>query len=158
MKPRAPIGVNFVCLGNICRSPMAEAVFQHMVVEAQQNSLFRVASSAVGKWHVGEKPHPGTQAVLKQNHVPLNPEKRAMVLRSADFLEYSYILALDGEIASSIEDMFGHKVKRFVEFAPPGFPLDVPDPYYDHNFSRVYEMVYAACLGLLDHIRSTEGV
>ena len=73
--PAEPIGVNFVCQGNICRSPMAEAVFQNRVNQAGFTPLFLVDSSAVGEWHLGQRPHPGTQAVLKENKVPLNPEK-----------------------------------------------------------------------------------
>jgi protein-tyrosine phosphatase len=153
-----PIGVNFVCLGNICRSPMAEAIFQKLVDEAGLSESFWVASSAVGTWHLGERPHPGTQAVLKQNQVPLNPDKRAMQLSASDFTRYRYILALDQEISSSIQHTFGHKVLRLMEFAPEGFPLDVVDPYYSHNFTLVYELVRAACQGLLEHIRRAEGI
>jgi protein-tyrosine phosphatase len=153
-----PIGVNFVCLGNICRSPMAEAVFQFMVNEAGLSNSFKIASSAVGNWHVGERPHTGTQAVLKQNGIPLNPEKRALLLRTADIKQYPYILALDHEIAASIEHMYGVQVKRLMEFAPEGHPLDVPDPYYNHKFDDVLTLVRAGCSGLLSYIRQEESI
>jgi len=135
---------------------MAEAVFQNRVNQAGFTPLFLVDSSAVGEWHLGQRPHPGTQAVLKENKVPLNPEKRAKLLRAADFSRYTFILAIDQETASDIQFRYGHKVKRLMEFAPEGMPLDVPDPYYDHKFPLVYELVNAACEGLLNHIRSVE--
>ena len=155
---KQPIGVNFVCQGNICRSPMAEAVFQHMVNTVGLSASFRVASSAVGDWHVGQRPHPGTQTVLSQNRIPIDPEKRAMLIRSLDFNHYRYILAVDQETAADIHMMYGHKVKRLMEYAVEGLPLDVPDPYYNHKFAQVYELVSAACQGLLHHIREVERI
>ena len=135
---------------------MAEAVFQNRVNQAGLSRFFVVDSTAVGEWHLGQRPHPGTQAVLKDKKVPLNPEKGAKLLRAADFSRYAFILAIDQETASDIQSMYGHQVKRLMEFAPEGMPLDVPDPYYDHKFPLVYEMVKAACEGLLNHIRSVE--
>jgi protein-tyrosine phosphatase len=153
---KRPVRVMFVCLGNICRSPMAEAVFQHLVNQEGLANSFKVASSAVGNWHVGERPHPGTQAILKQKNVPLNPDKRSMVLRKQDLEEYDYVLALDKDIVSNIHHMFGVQVKRLMEYAPSGLPLDVPDPYYDHKFDVVYDLVLKGCNGLLTAIRQTE--
>jgi protein-tyrosine phosphatase len=153
-----PIKVMFVCLGNICRSPMAEAVFLHLVKQDGLAASFGVASSAVGNWHVGERPHSGTQNILKQKNVPLDPEKRAMVLRKQDFKDYDYILALDKEIVSNIQQMYGMQVKRLMDYAPQGVPLDVPDPYYNHNFDVVFELVLKGCTGLLAHIRQAENL
>ena len=150
------IGVMFVCMGNICRSPMAEAVFQWMIDQESLTAQFTVASSAVGEWHIGERPHPGTLAILSQNHIPLNPEKVSILLKPHHFKQYRYILALDREIASNISYMYGHQVKRLLEYATKHDVLDVPDPYYDHKFKLVYDLVLVGCEGLLKKVREIE--
>jgi len=102
---------------------------------------------------LGEHPHPGTQAILKQKNVPLNPEKRAMALSQQDLKQYDYVLAVDKSIVSNIQYRYGVHVKRLMEYAPAGLPLDVPDPYYDHKFDVVYDLVLKGCNGLLTTIR-----
>lgn len=152
------VGVMFVCMGNICRSPMAEAVFQWMVDQQSLSDKIKVASSAVGDWHIGERPHPGTQAVLKQNHIPLNPQKRALLLRPPHFQQYQYMLALDREVSDNIQHIFSRQVKRLLEYAPDTDTLDVPDPYYNHKFNLVYDLVTTGCIGLLEKIKEVEGL
>ena len=78
------IRVMFVCLGNICRSPMAEAVFQKLVDDEGLSRRFHVSSSGTGRWHVGERPHRGTLDVLRRNHIPVNPDKRGQKLSAYD--------------------------------------------------------------------------
>ena len=155
-----PISVLFVCMGNICRSPMAEAVFRHLVQEASLASRFEIASVGTGGWHVGERPHPGTQAVLQRNGVAVG-DQRAQRLSHADLEHYDYIIAMDEENLDDISrlhhDIAG-TVRRLLEFAPAGGPLDVPDPYYTGGFDQVYDLVTAGCRGLLLHIRAQEGV
>jgi protein-tyrosine phosphatase len=155
-----PISVLFVCMGNICRSPMAEAVFRHLVQEAGLAPRFKIASVGTGGWHVGERPHPGTQAVLQRNGVAVG-DQRAQRLSHADLDHYDYIIAMDEENLDDISrlrhDAAG-TVRRLLEFAPAGGPLDVPDPYYTGGFDQVYDLVTAGCRGLLLHIRAQEGV
>jgi protein-tyrosine phosphatase len=152
------IGVMFVCMGNICRSPMAEAVFQNFVDKSTFAKHFKVASSAVGDWHVGERPHSGTQAVLKQKNIPLDPEKRSILLRPFHLKQYDYVLALDMEIVTNIQYMYGLRVKRLMEYAPMGSALDVPDPYYNHKFLTVFDLVYEGCRGLFANICDAEAL
>ena len=153
-----PIGVMFVCMGNICRSPMAEAVFQHLVDEKGLSTRFHLSSSAVGSWHVGQKPHPGTEAILKQHNIPLHPEKRSELLKPFQLKQYDFILAMDQEIVDNIKSMYGIRLKKLMEFAPDGSLLEVPDPYYDHKFKLVYDLVTAGCEGLLDFICKEYGI
>ena len=153
---KPPIRVVFVCMGNICRSPMAEAVFQYLVDEAGLTHYFHVTSSGLGTWHAGEHPHPGTLAVLKQHGIPFHPEKRAQVLSTPEMKQFHYILGLDGEIASTIQYKYGLHVKRLMEYAPEGSPLDVPDPYYTRKFAEVFALVEMGCAGLFSHIRQEE--
>lgn len=151
------IRVLFVCTGNICRSPMAEAVFQHLVKEAGLADRFEIASAGTGGWHAGERPHHGTQAILKNRGVALNPAKRAQQLSRNDFEHYKYIVAMD---AINLADMahYQREVPRLLDFAPDGTPQDVPDPYYVGGFDYVYDLVMQGCQGLLQHIRECEGV
>lgn len=160
MNTNRSIRVLFVCAGNICRSPMAEAVFRHIVTGAGLHQRFDIASVGTGGWHVGEKPHPGTQAVLQRYRIALG-DKRAQRLSRADMEHYDYILAMDQE---NLDDMHllgvpaRGEMRRLLEFAPPGSPLDVPDPYYTGGFDKVYDLVTAGCQGLLDHIRHNNGL
>jgi protein-tyrosine phosphatase len=153
MKKR--IRVMFVCTGNICRSPMAEAVFSHIVQEAGLQDHFEVASSGTDAWHVGERPHHGTQSILKKRAVALEPTKKAQQLIRSHFDEYDYVIAMD---SLNVADMarFQSDVPLLLSFAPTDTPSDVPDPYYVGGFDYVYDLVLAGCRGLLAHICERE--
>lgn len=151
------IRVLFVCTGNICRSPMAEAIFRHLVKEAGLSDRIDVESAGTDSWHTGERPHPGTLAILSQNAIDIG-RKRARQLTRSDLSEFEYIVAMDHENVADISAMFGKRVPRLLEYAPQGSPLDVPDPYYSGNFDRVYQLVLAGCRGLLADIRQKEGI
>lgn len=160
MNREKPISVLFVCMGNICRSPMAEAVFRHLVKEAGLAAAFEIASVGTGGWHVGERPHPGTQAVLQRNGIFVG-DKRAQRLTNTDMNYYDYIIAMDEENLEEIGRLrmtARGVVQRLLEFAPADGVLNVPDPYYNGGFDRVYDLVMAGCRGLLTHIRAQEGV
>ncbi len=162
MSNQKPIRVMFVCAGNICRSPMAEAVFAHLLDESGLSDHFEIASSGTGAWHVGERPHRGTQEVLRKHGVPLRSNKFAQQLSKRDLETYDYIIPMDQENIDNI--MYMHqptntaKIRRLLEYAPPGNPLDVVDPYYNGGFDYVYDIVTAGNQGLLEHIRKREGL
>lgn len=151
------IRVLFVCLGNICRSPMAEAVFQQMVNEAGLAGKISVDSAGTGSWHVGEPAHTGTLKVLREHHIPYNG--RARQVQTADMTApNSYIVAMDQENVADLRRRFGHhpQLYRLLEFAHQTQEKNVPDPYYTGNFVYVYELVRDGCKGLLAMIREQE--
>lgn len=149
------IHVEFVCLGNICRSPMAEAVFTNLVEREHLLEHFIIRSSGTSDYHVGERPHPGTQEILRQMNVPLNPEKRSRHFDHAAKAHIDYIIAMDQKNVADIQSVHGN-VHRLLEFAAQAETLDVPDPYYVGGFDVVYQLVADGCLGLLDHIKRAE--
>jgi len=152
------IHILFVCLGNICRSPMAEAIFQKLVDDAGLSDTFQVDSAGTGAWHVGEPAHRGTRRVLAANGIRYHG--RARQVRAADFDHpNSYIVAMDSSNLSNLKQGFGThpKLVRLLDFADSG-ETDVPDPYYTNNFEYVYQLVSDGCRGLLAAIRAEQGI
>lgn len=151
------IKVVFVCLGNICRSPMAEAVFKSLVKEASLEEQFEISSGGTGGWHAGERPHSGTQAVLKLNQVYLDPQKRAQQVNSVALRQADYVVAMDQENAAALKRL-GVESRLLLSYCDNGHPLDVPDPYYEQNFDVVYDLVRDGCQCLLNEIRARHGL
>lgn len=155
-----PVRVLFVCLGNICRSPMAEAVFQHLVDEAGLSEDIIVDSAGTGSWHVGERAHRGTRGVLQKHGIDY--DGRARQIEITDFADFNYILTMDDSNLSNVRRMMPKNteavVARFLDFAPDAGESEVPDPYYDGRFEYVYALVKQGAQALLEHIREQEGL
>jgi len=149
------ISVMFVCLGNICRSPMAEAIFRKMVADRELADRFTIASSGTGHWHLGEPPHVGTRLILSEHNIEVG-NKRSQLLKKEDFQNFEYVIAMAQENVDDIQYIHHKNVRRLLEFAPVGYTLDVPDPFYENNFEEVYDLVTAGCKGLLEYIIEKE--
>ena len=149
----------FVCLGNICRSPLAEGVFKSLIQQEGLQGEIRVSSAGVGGWHIGEPPDERMLQTAKNNGILLN--SRARQFQPADFQETDLILAMDRSNWVALEQMNPspqeiEKIRMFRSFDPQAEgDLDVPDPYYGGNqgFDNVFDMVNRTCPEILDFIR-----
>jgi protein-tyrosine phosphatase len=154
---REGVSVLFVCLGNICRSPMAEGVFRHRAREAGAEDL-RVDSAGTGAWHAGEPPDPRSVAVARRHGVIL--EGRARQVEALDFQRFTLIVAMDADNLRELERQRavvggGAELRLLREWDPEaGAEREVPDPYYGgtDGFLTVFEMVDRSCRALLEEV------
>jgi len=144
----------FVCLGNICRSPMAEGVFRHVAETNGLLHLFEIDSAGMGDWHKGEAPDARAQNAARDRGIDISGQT-ARKVELEDFEDFDLLLAMD---ASNIADLYDiapqaarHKIRRFLEYAPHTDTYDVPDPYYGgaEGFNHALDLIEAAANGLL---------
>jgi protein-tyrosine phosphatase len=151
------IGVLFVCLGNICRSPLAEGVFRHLVEREGLADRFDIDSAGTSSYHIGEPPDARTTALARQRGVTL--EHAARQVKSTDFDRYDYIVAMDASNLGKLQRISRDKAELALlrSFDPDAADdLEVPDPYFGgpDGFAHVHDLVESACEGLLAHIRA----
>ncbi len=166
--PRPPrVGVLFVCLGNICRSPLAEGIFLHHARQREVADLFDVDSCGTGGWHAGAAPDPRSIAVAALRSITLDHRARQLDPRN-DFNRFHHVLAMDRSnhrnivAAGETYKITSPNVRLILSSRPgssgsdPSRPdlLDVPDPYYGgaDGFERVFEMLDVSCEALLEDL------
>ena len=152
------IRVLFVCLGNICRSPMAEAVMVHRVREAGLQTQIEVDSAGTGDWHIGHAPHEGTLQILKVNAI--EHPMRARQIVAADLDEFDYLIAMDEKNLRDVRALAMGRapVALLLDYLPDVADKNVPDPYFTGDFETVYQLVNAACERLLEQIRAEQNL
>ncbi|PTE24262.1 protein-tyrosine-phosphatase [Staphylococcus equorum] len=144
------ISVAFVCLGNICRSPMAEAIMRQRLLDRKITGL-NVTSRGTGEWNLGQPPHEGTQDILTKNDIPFD-NMISELFKSDD--DFDYIIAMDQSNVENIKQINSNingQLYKLLDFSDMN-ETDVPDPYYTNNFEGVYKMVQSSCDNLIDFI------
>lgn len=149
-----------VCLGNICRSPLAEGILQDKAFKAGLS--WSVESAGTNHYHTGEAPHPLSQKVAKLNGIDIS-QQRARRFRADDFQQYDRIYALAADVMEEMKRIAKQqfdptKADLLMNALYPGKDMDVPDPWYgpEPGYHEVYKLIDAACEAIIADIKQRE--
>lgn len=152
------IKVLFVCLGNICRSPLGEGAFRHLVTQHGLEDRFLIDSAGTGNWHIGAPPHADSQRVALARGMNIS-DQRARQITPLDLREFDYLIAMDqsnkeGILALDPAGRYADKVKLMLDYHPTCGFKDVPDPYFGgpEGFDPVLDLIEEASKNLLAEI------
>ena len=162
MSENQRVAVLFVCMGNICRSPTAQGVFEYLVEEASLGERIDIDSAGTHAYHIGEKPDQRATQAAAGRGIDLS-RQRARRVEVADFEQFDYVLAMDSsnfdELAAICPQQHQDKIQLFLEFAEDLSQREVPDPYYGGNqgFERVLDLIEMSARALLEDVRQRLG-
>ncbi|MDR1688030.1 MAG: low molecular weight phosphotyrosine protein phosphatase [Clostridiales bacterium] len=147
----------FVCLGNICRSPMAEAILRNKAEEAGMASCITADSAGCESYNVGNIPHRGTRKVL--DNLGISYEGIiARKIKASDMDDFDLIIAMDEENMRDINRIsMGQNMKKvclFSKFLKNGKPKNIPDPWYSNNFDETYALINEGCANILEYLKA----
>lgn len=147
------IRVLFVCLGNICRSTMAQSIFTYMVKKRNLQDQFLIDSAATSTEEIGNSPHRGTIQKLKEVDIPLVPH-RARQITWSDYKQFDYIIGMDTWNIRNLNRMLKGdpegKIYKFLAFGSDG--RDIADPWYTGNFDETYDDIMEGCQGFMTYL------
>ena len=149
--------VLFVCMGNICRSPTAEAVFRQWVKKQGKEKSFEIDSAGTHAYHVGNKPDARSMKAALKRGIDMS-QQRARQVEAADFERFDWLVVMDDENRRNLKNNFSEanhdKVINMMRFAPQSGFLEVPDPYYGQGdgFELVLDLLLAASEGLYEFL------
>ena len=158
----APVSVLFVCTGNICRSPSAEAILRRKAAEGGVGERLRIDSAGLGEWHLGHPPDPRAVDALQARGYPMG-DQTARLVEARDFERFDYVIAMDEghykELRRWCPRDARERVRLFLEFAPHTGRKSVPDPYYGdtRGFDAMVDLIEAGTDGLLAEIAERAG-
>lgn len=158
MNKNNKVGVIFICMGNICRSPTAEAVFRHYVEQEGLSEVIHIDSAGTHDYHIGDAPDGRTQSVASQRGYDMSA-LRGRQVGVVDFARFDYVLAMDEANLSILQRLRPRDAEShlglFLDFAEKHDEREVPDPYYGgaQGFEHVLDLVEDAANGLLKHIK-----
>jgi protein-tyrosine phosphatase len=147
----------FVCMGNICRSPSAEAVFRQVLRERAPDVAIEIDSAGTHDYHVGEAPDRRAIEAARRRGIDMSG-LRARQVSLEDFAQFDLLLAMDEENRNELQRrapvQYRERVRLFMEYAPHAHSLVVPDPYYGghQGFEEVLDLLELASVGLLEEI------
>ena len=148
------VKINFICHGNICRSPMAEFVMKDLVKKQGLKDKFIITSSATSREEIGNPVHTGTKRKLYEQKIAVSSDKRAVQFEKSDYEKYDFLVVMDGNnernLLRIIKSDPKNKVYKLLEFTER--KGDIADPWYTGNFDKTFDDILEGCNGLLTYI------
>ena len=153
------IKIMFVCLGNICRSPMAEFVFKDMIDKKGLSKEFIIKSAATCNDEIGNDIHYGTREKLIQKNIPFT-KRKAVRITPEDYRNFDYIIGMEESNIRNIKRIVGddidNKISKLLDYSIN--PRDIADPWYTGDFETTYNDIVEGCIGFLKYLEKTKKI